>query len=78
MKYWYNTKTGKVEADNDPERARIGYLLGPYDSEDEAAQALAVAAAKTEAWEEEERREREWRTGDPDAHEWDNNPLNDG
>ena len=33
-----------------------------------------IAAARTEQWDEEERAEREWRTGDPEGQ--DNNPLN--
>lgn len=74
--YWYNTKTGQVEAGDDPARARSIDLLGPYATEDEASRALETAAARTEAWDEEERAEEEWRTGDADASDWDNNPLN--
>ena len=51
--------------------------MGPYPSEDEAARALETAAARTAAWDEEERKEREWRTGDPESADWDSNPLND-
>ena len=73
--YWYNTRTGQVEAGDDPGRARSADLMGPYASEDEAARALEIAAAKTEAWDEEERAEDEWRTGDAAASDWDSNPL---
>lgn len=75
--YWYNTRTGGVEASDDPTRARSADLMGPYASREEAARALETAAARTAAWEEEERRENEWRTGDADASAWDTNPLND-
>ncbi len=77
MEYWYNTRTGAVEAHDDPRRARSADLMGPYGSEDEASRALEIAAARTAAWDEQERREREWRTGDPDSAGWDSNPLND-
>lgn len=77
MKFWFNVKTGQVEADDDPERARIAYLMGPYASEEEAAGAVERAAERTAQWEDEERQEDEWATGDPDRRQWDNNPLND-
>lgn len=77
MEYWYNTRTSRVEAHDDPTRARSADLMGPYPSEDEASRALETAAARTAAWDEEERTEREWSTGDPEAADWDNNPLND-
>lgn len=77
MEYWYNTRTGRVEATDDPERARSADLMGPYPSEDEASRALEIAAQKTAQWDEEERKEREWASGDADAAAWDNNPLND-
>ncbi|MFK5634951.1 MULTISPECIES: methionine aminopeptidase [unclassified Ornithinimicrobium] len=74
MEYWFNTRTGQVEAHDDPGRARSGDLMGPYPTHEEAARALEIAAARTEQWDEEDRREREWRTGDPE--DLDNNPLN--
>lgn len=76
MPYWYNVRTGKVEAHEDPGRARGGDLMGPYDTETEASDALEKARRRTAEWDEEERREREWETGDPDANYSDNNPLN--
>lgn len=76
MPYWFNVHTKQVEAHDDPARARGGNLLGPYETESEAAAALETARQRTEAWDEEERREREWETGDGDADAWDNNPLN--
>jgi hypothetical protein len=74
MQYWFNTRSRQVEAHDDPARARIEDLLGPYATEEEASRALEIAAARTEQWDEEERAEREWRTGDPEGQ--DNNPLN--
>ena len=77
MQYWFNTRTGQVEAATDPERARLGDLLGPYASQEEASKAYETARAKTEAWDEAEEAEEQWRSGDADAKNWDNNPLND-
>ncbi|MCK0114085.1 methionine aminopeptidase [Ornithinimicrobium sp. F0845] len=76
MPYWFNIRTGKVEAHEDPGRAQGGDLMGPYETEAEAADALETARKRTEAWDEEDRREREWETGDPDSNTWDNNPFN--
>ena len=76
MEYWFNTKTGQVESDSDPDRARSADLLGPYSSEEEASRALEIAREKTEAWDAEDAAEDEWRTGDAQASDWDNNPLN--
>ncbi|WP_122261639.1 methionine aminopeptidase [Ornithinimicrobium cerasi] len=76
MEYWFNTKTGQVESGGDPGRARSGDLMGPYATEDEASRAYELAAERTAAWDEEERAEGEWATGDRDAAGWDNNPLN--
>lgn len=76
MSYWFNVKSGKVEAHEDPGRAQGGDLMGPYETEAEATQALETARKRTEAWDEADRREREWETGDGDANFSDNNPLN--
>lgn len=59
--YWFNVRTGTVESDAD--RSRKDDLLGPYPTREAAEQALASAQARTEAWDEEERR---WR-GDDEA-----------
>jgi hypothetical protein len=67
MPYWFNIRTHKVEAHDDPERARADDLMGPYETEAEAEAALEKARQRTEQWEEEERREREWETGDPEG-----------
>ena len=52
--FFYNVSTGQVE-----ELATKGQskdLLGPYPTREAAAAALATAKAKTEAWDEEDRR----------------------
>lgn len=67
MAYWYNIRTHQVEAHDDPERARADDLMGPYDTEAEAAAALDRARRRTEEWDEEERRERAWESGDPEG-----------
>lgn len=77
MPYWFNIRTRAVEEHDDPERARGADLMGPYETRDAAEQALEQARQRTEAWDEQERAEREWATGDPDANAWDANPLND-
>lgn len=57
MQYWYNIRTRQVEPDNKTSRKED--LLGPYPSEEQAAQALHSTAARTEAWDEEDRRRKE-------------------
>ncbi len=52
--FWFNTRTGKVETDEDKSQGKD--LLGPYPTEEEAAHALEIARARTEAWDEEDRR----------------------
>lgn len=57
MKYWYNITTGQVE--DDDHTSRKDDLMGPYATREEAASALEIARAKTEAWDEEDRRREE-------------------
>lgn len=52
--FWYNTRTGKVETDENKSQGKD--LLGPYPTEAEAAQALETARRRTEEWDEEDRR----------------------
>lgn len=59
--FWYNTRTGKVETNED--KGQSADLLGPFPTAEEASQALEVARRRTEAWDEEDRR---WRDGDED------------
>lgn len=77
MPFWFNVRTKKVEAHDDPARARSADLMGPYATEEEAAVAVERAAERTALWEDEEREEDEWATGDAERRDWDNNPLND-
>ena len=57
MAYWYNITTGAVEDDRD--HASKDNLMGPYPTREGAAAALQTAREKTEAWDEEDRRERD-------------------
>lgn len=57
MAYWYNIVTGAVE--DDKNHSRKDDLMGPYATPQEAAAALQTARERTEAWDEEDRRERE-------------------
>lgn len=57
--FYFNTRTGEVE-----ELARKSQskdLLGPYPTREAAAAALQTARARTETWDEQDRR---WREGD--------------
>ena len=58
MQYWYNIRTGEVESDED--RSQNDDVMGPYDSREEAAAALATARANTERWDEEDKEWEEW------------------
>jgi hypothetical protein len=55
VSYWYNTATGQVETDDN--RGQAQDVMGPYDTEDEAAHALQSARERTEKWDAED---REW------------------
>ncbi len=57
MAYWYNITTGAVE--DDANHSRKDDLMGPYQTREEAAAALETARQRTEAWDVEDRRERE-------------------
>ncbi len=61
MAYWFNIETRQVETDET--RSQNADVMGPYETEAEAAAALQTARENTEKWDEEERREREWREG---------------
>lgn len=63
MNYWFNVETGQVEEDSSSSRKEN--LLGPYPSREEALQALEKARARTEDWDEEDRRWKEWDEEDP-------------
>ena len=53
MQYWYNIATGKVETD--ATRSQNEQVMGPYATEEEAANALATARENTEKWDEEDK-----------------------
>ena len=61
MPYWYNVTTGQVE--DDATRSRDDEVMGPYETQAEAANALQRARENTERW---DREDREWEEG-PDA-----------
>ena len=67
MPYWFNVDTKQVETDDD--RSQDANVLGPYDTEREAAQALETARRNTERWDEED---REWNSAS-----WDDGTLED-
>lgn len=52
--WWYNLRTQKVEPDEGGPNAE---RLGPFDTEEEAAQALETAAKRNEEW---DAGENEW------------------
>nr|NLD40358.1 SPOR domain-containing protein [Actinomycetales bacterium] len=54
-KYYYNLKTGEVELGR---KSGAFERMGPYDTYEEAAAALAAAQERTEAWDE---ADKEWR-----------------
>ena len=56
-KYWFNTKTGQVEEGH---QSSWSYLMGPYDTPEEAANALDSARRRSDAWDDDDDR---WRGG---------------
>jgi hypothetical protein len=62
MVFWYNVETGKVEPDETKSRGED--LMGPYETEAEAARALETARERTERWDEEDRAWEEGNTED--------------
>ena len=57
--FFFNTATGQVEELTKKSQSKD--LLGPYPTREAAAAALDTARARTEQWDEDERR---WREGD--------------
>jgi hypothetical protein len=53
MVFWYNIESGQVEPDES--KSQSADLMGPYDTEEQARNALQTAAEKTAAWDEEDR-----------------------
>lgn len=62
MAYWYNLNTGQVESDDN--KSQSDDLMGPYDSQADAAKALDTARQRTEAWDEED---KAWDEGSSEA-----------
>jgi hypothetical protein len=62
MAYWYNLRTGGVETEAN--KSQSDDLMGPYDTEADAARALESARERTEAWDEEDRKWEEGNTED--------------
>jgi hypothetical protein len=54
MQYWFNVDTKQVETDET--RSQDANVLGPYDSEQDASNALQRVAHNNEEWDEEDRR----------------------
>ncbi|XVX21736.1 methionine aminopeptidase [Actinomycetota bacterium] len=65
MAYWYNIETRQVEDDDN--RSPGENVMGPYETREEAANALEIARQKTEAWDEEDRRYEDEGFEDPQA-----------
>ena len=53
--YWYNTATRQVEEGH---RSSWRNLMGPYPTREAAEQALERAAARNEAWDQQDERDR--------------------
>ncbi|GAB4086162.1 hypothetical protein GCM10028784_27920 [Myceligenerans cantabricum] len=53
--YWYNTRTGKVEAGH---RSSWTSLMGPYATREEAERALQRAQSRNDSWEDDD---AQWR-----------------
>jgi hypothetical protein len=62
MAYWFNVSTGAVETDEN--KSPSADLMGPYDTESEAANALQTARERTEQWDAEDRAWEEGNTED--------------
>ena len=51
VEFWFNLKTGLVEAGK---QSAAPYRVGPFDTEDEAANALKTITNRTAKWNDEE------------------------
>lgn len=63
-RYYFNVATGEVERGYESDWTN---RMGPYDTAEEAQNALEIAAARNADWEAAERRERAWAEGETDA-----------
>ncbi len=62
MAYWFNVSSGQVESDDN--KSQSDDLMGPYDSQEEAANALQTARERTEKWDAEDKAWEEGRSED--------------
>jgi len=53
VSYWFNTSTGQVETDET--RGQAQDVMGPYETEADARNALKSARERTEQWDAEDR-----------------------
>ncbi|GGO59709.1 hypothetical protein GCM10010910_03330 [Microbacterium nanhaiense] len=56
--YWYNLRTGQVEHGT---QSSVLDLAGPFETAEEAARAPEILKKRADAWEEDERRDAEWK-----------------
>ena len=56
--WWFNTETRQVEQGR---QSHYTHLMGPYESRDAAAAALATAQQRTESWDSDDEKWREGR-----------------
>ncbi|KRF22686.1 MULTISPECIES: hypothetical protein [unclassified Phycicoccus] len=59
MAYWYNVSSGQVESDDN--KSQGDDLMGPYDSQEAASNALQTARERTEKWDAED---KAWEDGE--------------
>ncbi len=58
--FWFNTTTGTVEEGRVSDWSEV---LGPYPTREAAERALAMARARSQAWDREDRADRDWASG---------------
>jgi len=73
-KYYFNLQTGEVEHGK---KSGVFERMGPYDTHEEAAAALAAAQERTEAWDEEDKEWKEAWDGPEEGEEWQDDPVDD-
>ena len=60
VEYYFNTRTEMVEKGR---QSSWEHLMGPYDTAEEATQAMETARKRSKAWDDDD---REWRGSDED------------
>lgn len=65
MSFWWCQRHERVEEDG--QQCGAGRVLGPYPSREAAREHTALAEARTEAWDEADRRWDEWGDEDEDS-----------